>query len=131
MSNLWKRFTQLCNVLYTEAGVSTAVRSLKYDRRGFCHRHRGKPSSMTLQQFRSLPKDMQRTAVKRYGVFLFGRTGVGVHVMLYQLEGFYVEIYFDDKTSASSCIKSFGDTKRLDPYLYKVDVSALHPFLMK
>lgn len=86
---------------------------------------------MTLQQFRSLPKDMQRTAVKRCGTFLLGRAGVGVHVMLYQVEGFYVEIYFDDKTSSSSCIKSFGDTKRLEPYLHKIDLSALHPFLMK
>lgn len=84
---------------------------------------------MTFQQFRSLPKDMQRNVVKHCGVFLFGRTGVGVNVMLYQVEGFYAEIYFDEKMSEAKHIRSFADTRLLEPYLRMVDVSELQPLL--
>jgi hypothetical protein len=84
---------------------------------------------MTFEQFRSLPKDMQRNVVKHYGVFLFGRTGVGVNVMLYQVESFYVEIYFDEKMSEATRIRSFEDTRHLEPYLRMVDVSELQLLL--
>lgn len=84
---------------------------------------------MTFQQFRSLPKDIQRNVVKHFGVFLFGRTGVGVNVMLYQVESFYVEIYFDEKMSEAIRIRSFEDTRHLEPYLRLVDVSELQPLL--
>lgn len=83
---------------------------------------------MTFEQFKALPKDIQRNVVKHCGVFLFGRQGVGVNVMLYQVEGFYVEIYFDDKMSEATRIKSFDDTVYLEPYLRRVDVSELQPF---
>jgi hypothetical protein len=84
---------------------------------------------MTFQQFRSLPKDIQRNVVKHYGVFLFGRSGVGVNVILYQMESFYVEIYFDEKMSEVTRIRSFEDTRHLEPYLRMVDVSELQVLL--
>jgi hypothetical protein len=84
---------------------------------------------MTIQQFTSLPKDIQRNVVKHYGVFLFGRSGVGVNVILYQVEGFYVEIYFDEKMSECTRIRSFEDTRHLEPYLRMVDVSDLQLLL--
>ena len=84
---------------------------------------------MTFQQFCSLPSDIQRNVVRHCGVFLFGRTGVGVNVKLYQVEGFYVEIYFDEKMSEVIRIKSFEDVKQLDPYLRMVDVSELQLLL--
>ena len=84
---------------------------------------------MTFSQFQALPKDIQRNVVKHCGVFLFGRTGVGVNVMLYQVEGFYAELYFDEKMSEAIRIKSFEDTKYLEPYLRKVDVSEVQLLL--
>lgn len=72
---------------------------------------------------------MQRHVVKHCGVFLFGRTGVGVNVLLYQVEGFYVELYFDEKMSAVNKIRSFEDTKFLEPYLRMVDVSEVQVLL--
>jgi hypothetical protein len=85
---------------------------------------------MTFEQFRSLPKDIQRNVVKHCGVFLFGRTGVGVNVMLYQVEGFYVEVWFDEKMSEATRIRCFDDTKSLEPYLRMVDVSELQQLLL-
>ena len=84
---------------------------------------------MTFEQFQALPKDIQRNMVKHYGVFLFGRTGVGVNVKLYQVEGFYVEIFFDEKMSTVNRIRSFTDTRHLEPYLRMVDVSAVQLLL--
>ena len=84
---------------------------------------------MTYEQFQALPKDIQRNVVKHCGVFLFGRTAVGVNVMLYQVEGFYAELYFDEKNSGSIRIRAFEDTKDLEPYLRKVDVSELQLLL--
>ncbi|WP_121357362.1 hypothetical protein [Flavisolibacter nicotianae] len=84
---------------------------------------------MTFQQFVSLPKDMQRKVVKHCGVFLFGRTGVGVNVLLYQVESYYVEIYFNEKMSEAIDIRGFDDTRFLEPYLRMVDVSELQLLL--
>lgn len=84
---------------------------------------------MTFEQFQSLPKDIQRNVVKHCGVFLFGRMGVGVNVKLYQVEGFYVELYFDEKMSEAIRIRSFEDTTHLEPYLRRVDVSELQLLL--
>jgi hypothetical protein len=84
---------------------------------------------MTFQQFQALPRDIQRNVVKHCGVFLFGRTGVGVNVMLYQVEGFYVEIYFDEKMSEAIRIRCFEDTQHLEPYLRMVDVSEVQVLL--
>lgn len=49
--------------------------------------------------------------------------------MLYQVEGFYVELFFDEKMSEAIRIRSFDDTRHLEPYLRRVDVSELQPFL--
>ena len=84
---------------------------------------------MTIEQFKALPKDIQRTVVKHYGVFLFGRSGVGVNVILYQVEGFYVEIFFDERMSECTRIRSFSDTRHLEPYLRMVDVSEVQMLL--
>jgi hypothetical protein len=88
-----------------------------------------KQTLMVFEQFRSLPKDMQRNVVKHCGVFLFGRTGVGVNVKLYQVDSFYVEIYFNDKMSEATKIRCFEDTRHLEPYLRMIDVSELQPLL--
>jgi hypothetical protein len=83
---------------------------------------------MTLQQFHCLPAKMQQQMVKQSGVHLFSRTGVGVNLMLYQVEGFYVEIYFDKQLSKVLRLRCFDDTRNLDPYLRLVDVSELQQF---
>lgn len=48
---------------------------------------------------------------------------------LYQVESFYVEIYFDEKMSEATHIRCFEDVKLLEPYLRMVDVSELQLLL--
>lgn len=80
---------------------------------------------MTLAQFRSLSGDLQRQFVQHSAVFLFGRTAVGVTTKLYQVDGFYVELFFDDRMAEVIHIFSFDDPAKLGPYLQQVDLSEL------
>ena len=47
------------------------------------------------------------------------------NILLFQLESFYVEVYYERKTQKVELIKSFDDMDQLDPYLRKIDVLAL------
>jgi hypothetical protein len=84
---------------------------------------------MNLTQFRSLSPDIQRKVVQHTGVFLFGRTGVGVTAKLYQIGSFYVELFFNEKRSELIRIVSFDDTHKLEPYLRLVNVAEIQPYL--
>ena len=85
---------------------------------------------MNLTQFRSLPKDQQAQLTKHKGVHLFGRTTKYALVKLYQVDGFYVELYYDKKMAFISIINSFDTTDRLQPYLQLLDVSELQQLLL-
>lgn len=84
---------------------------------------------MTLLQFRSLPGDVQRQVVLYKGVFLFGRNGVNATAKLYQVDGFYVELFFDQRMSEVTRLVAFEDTAKLEPYLRQVDVRELQMLL--
>ncbi len=84
---------------------------------------------MTLSQFSSLSGDIQRNVVQYKGVFLLGRTVVGAFAKLYQIEGFYVELFFDDKMSEVVRLKAFDDPDKLEPYLRQVNVSVIYELL--
>jgi hypothetical protein len=45
--------------------------------------------------------------------------------MLYQVDGFYVEIYFATLSRNAIWFRSFGSTKNLHPYLQQIDISSL------
>lgn len=50
-------------------------------------------------------------------------------MLLYQVESYYVEIYFNEKMSEAIDIRGFDDTRFLEPYLRMVDVSELQLLL--
>ena len=80
---------------------------------------------MTLQQFRAASCEVQEKLVKRAGVFLMERKSLGVSVLLFQLDGFYVEVFYDAATSTVSFIKSFNDMDGIEAYLINIDISDL------
>jgi hypothetical protein len=86
---------------------------------------------MTLQQFRSLPLDVQERRLINNGTFLFDRKAVGIKVLLYQLCSFYVEVFYDTSTAKVCMIKSFTDVEELEPYLFKVDIAEVEAILNK
>jgi hypothetical protein len=47
------------------------------------------------------------------------------NVFLFQVDGFYVEVFYERKTQKAVLFKSFDDTDQLEPYLNKIDLLSL------
>jgi hypothetical protein len=61
---------------------------------------------MNLREFVVLEKEEQVNEIKRSGSFLFIRQEGGIDVVLYQIESFYAEVYFEGESKKSFRIKS-------------------------
>ena len=79
---------------------------------------------MTLKQFRSCSNYVQQQMIKHQSVFLLERRSLDWNILLFQLDGFYVEVYYERKTQKVEKLKSFDDIEQLEPYLCKIDVPA-------
>lgn len=84
---------------------------------------------MKLQQFRSAPPEAQERLVKRRGVFLMERKSLGVSVLLFQLDAFYVEVFYNTATETVSFVKSFEDMDGIEAYLDRIDISQVRAIL--
>lgn len=84
---------------------------------------------MTLTQFARLKKEEQIATIKRAGSFLFIRQECGIDIILYQVEGFYVEVFFEASNSKAARIRCFDDTAALDTYLHKISLSEIRELL--
>jgi hypothetical protein len=84
---------------------------------------------MDLQQFRSASQKAQEKLVKWRGVFLMERKSLGVSVLLYQVDGFYVEVFYSPTTDTINFIKSFEDMDGIEAYLTKIDISEVMALL--
>lgn len=80
---------------------------------------------MTLAQFNKLKTEAQQKAVLLQGVFLAERKDAPLRMMLYDMGNFYVEIFFLSRYNKVAWFNGFQSTKKLDPYLQKIDISSL------
>ncbi len=69
-------------------------------------------------------KDIDSTILK-YGVHLATRNTMFCTVALFQIDGDYVEVFYDSKTKEIGRIRVFDDIEELAPYLKKIDISEL------
>lgn len=72
---------------------------------------------MTLVQFNILPSFTQLSLLWRKGVYVAKRIEDHFSVMLYQLQSFYVEVYYDENETEVEKIYGFSDTEELSQYL--------------
>ena len=77
------------------------------------------------QEFKVLAQHKQWNLVRSKGIFLMSYRQYNVKIRLYQVDNFYVEVYSFDEDGKIAMINAFQDTKYLDPYLEKLDVSGL------
>ena len=75
-----------------------------------------------IQQFDTLSKEHQQDLLLKKGIFLAEREDGPFRIMLYQLDGFYVEVYFFNLYNKVAFFQTFEDTEALQPYLEQVDV---------
>ena len=80
---------------------------------------------MTRQKFVSLPSPSKKNVLLRFGSFIAERSNSLFRVMLYELDGFYVEIYFLRWSKKPFVYNTFRSTDRLNPYLRQIDLSTL------
>jgi hypothetical protein len=80
---------------------------------------------MTLQEFSALPDEEKAALLYEQGVYIGKRKLAATIVILYQLEGFYAEVYYRQYRRIIECISCFAGTARLDPYLPQIDVEHL------
>ncbi len=60
------------------------------------------------------------------GVFLAERNDGCFRISLYQVNDFYVEIYYHKTRCFYICIRSFEDVGELFPYLQDIDISEVY-----
>ena len=80
---------------------------------------------MTLHHFNALNQEKQRRLVLQKGVYLTGRRTRDFTVLLFDVDGFYIEVYFYTATNKVFLIKSFDHTDLLQPYLNTIDIKFL------
>ena len=78
-----------------------------------------------MHQFNTLCKEDQQNELLRAGVFLAEREDGPFRIMLYQLDAFYVEVYFLNLYNKVAFLQSFTDVDALQPYLCGLDVAQL------
>jgi hypothetical protein len=75
---------------------------------------------MTLYQFNALDKLQQANAVFEHGVYLTDLINKHYKLLLFQIDAFYVEAWYDFKVKKVMKYRSFKGTEHLTPYLNQI-----------
>lgn len=82
---------------------------------------------MTISQFKSLPEEEKANATWQ-GEYLIGRKTSQYNILLYDVDGFYVEVLVNNQSHSIEKFRAFQSTTFLEPYLSKIDISGAIPF---
>lgn len=80
---------------------------------------------MTLFDFQLLSEGDQVATLYQQGVYVGKRRVESTTVLLYQIESFYVEVYYRSYRRHIDKIRCSGSTMILEPYLEQIDVEYL------
>jgi len=80
---------------------------------------------MTLDQFNLLEQEEQQDVLWEDGVHIGTRSTVFHMVVLYQIDEFYVEAYYNVIDNYIAKLRSFSHLEWLNPYLEEIDISEL------
>ena len=84
---------------------------------------------MTLQQYKSLSDEHQMYYFKQKAVVISTlRRDNGVYT-LFQLYGFYIEVFSYERAEVKSSINYFEETELLEPYLKLINISFIYEVL--
>ncbi|MEI6948977.1 hypothetical protein V9K67_17455 [Paraflavisolibacter sp. H34] len=85
---------------------------------------------MTFRQFQQLSKFEQRVLLDTIAVYLMNLETTSFAISLFQLESFYVELFFLKERNEVIWVNAFEETAKLSPYLEKIDLSELSDCLL-
>jgi hypothetical protein len=80
---------------------------------------------MTIYEFLALDEIEQAEAVWA-GVMIADRIEGEHRLILYQLDSFYIEIWYNMEDNEIQKVRSFENTEQLQPYLSQIDISVLN-----
>jgi hypothetical protein len=80
---------------------------------------------MTLDTFTNLNETQQAEILLNRGIFLAERLYKNFTIFLYQVDNFYVEIYYNLRFNTTQGMKGFEDDETLEPYLDSIDITCL------
>lgn len=80
---------------------------------------------MTLYQFNALKEPEKAEVIKAHGVELAQRVDEEHRITLYQIDGFYVEVYRSIQDDVITRYRSFSSANLLDPYTDQIDINKL------
>ena len=79
---------------------------------------------VTLYEFNMMNRDRQAATVWG-GVHIGDRHDDHHDILLYQVDGFYVEVYYDRTENIIVTFRSFSNITQLEPYLEKIAIGDL------
>jgi hypothetical protein len=85
---------------------------------------------MTLDHFNKLDDIKQEEILIEEGVLIADRVYRGFKILLFQVNKFYVEAYYNLYYNVVQGVHSFENTDHLDPYLKKISIPSF-PGLQK
>lgn len=74
----------------------------------------------TIDRFHRLSRTEQYEAVCDEATYLASRTVETVTFVLYDLDGFFIEVKYDGATDRLPQLIAFATTRRLEPYLREI-----------
>lgn len=80
---------------------------------------------MFFNEFKYQDKQKKKQLLFNHGVYLAQRPAEEFTILLFQIESFYVEVYFDTEEEQIGYIRTFTSVDGLEPYLQQVDLSGL------
>ena len=80
---------------------------------------------MTLYQFKMLDEMEQAETLWNKGVHIGERFDEEHNIILYQIDGFYVEVFYHREDNDIIKFRTFSSTEQLESYIGKIDISNL------
>jgi hypothetical protein len=80
---------------------------------------------MTLYQFNALDEMEQAETLWDKGVHIGERFDEEHNILLYQIDGFYLEAYYHREYNVLRRFRTFSSTEQLQPYIGKIDIDKL------
>lgn len=76
-------------------------------------------------EFMDLPQELQFDVLHKHGVYVGKRKIDGQSIVLFQLHGFYVEVYYKQYRKTIDRIVTSGHMDILQPYLEQINIKDL------
>jgi len=82
--------------------------------------------ALSLAEFMELPDDLKFDILHKHGVYVGKRKENGQSIVLFQLHGFYVEVFYKEYRKTIERINTSSSAEILQPYIDQVNVRDLN-----